>query len=56
MGEKLPPCLHVCRIGPRRKIVFILSGLEKKKNLNMALVLYFKVKEEISNKISGKNS
>lgn len=55
MGEKLPPCLHVCRIGPSHKIMYILSGLEERKNLNIALVLYFRMKEEISNKRSGKN-
>lgn len=56
MGEKLPPCLHVCRIGPSHKIEYILSGLEEKKNLNIALALYFRMKEEIANRRSRKNS
>lgn len=50
MGEKLPPCLRVCSIRPSRTIVYVVSGLEEKKNLNIALVLYFMMKEEISNK------
>lgn len=48
--------LRVCRTGPSRKTVYILPGLEEKKHLNIALVLYFRMKEELSNRGRGRNS